>query len=234
MRVDFLSPPNNYKPEGSAQTPYLRARQEWDDRIGMTIVQAKNWRLAFFSCALICFCLLAIVGYQTTQRKVIPILVGLDRERGEAVAMGRADTRLYQPKLQEIKFFLTHFISLVRAVPSDPVLIKQNWLNAYQYLRPQAANALNDAANQDPKSPLKRIGQETLTLQPISVTQVADGSSYQMRWEETVYNAHGVATERYIMNGVFTIEVNPTDDEKALTVNPLGIFIIHFQWSKEI
>ena len=28
-----------------AQTPYLRAKKEWDERIGSAIVQAKNWRL---------------------------------------------------------------------------------------------------------------------------------------------------------------------------------------------
>ena len=122
----------------------------------------------------------------------------------------------------------------MRAVPSDPVLIKRNWLNAYQFLRPKAANALNEIANQDPKSPLKRIGEETLTLQPLSVTQVAGGSSYQVRWEETAYNSHGVVIERYIMNGVFTIEVNLPDDEKVLAVNPLGVFITNFQWNREL
>jgi type IV secretory pathway VirB9-like protein len=29
-------------------TPYQRAAQAWDDRIGSARVQAKNWRLAFF------------------------------------------------------------------------------------------------------------------------------------------------------------------------------------------
>ena len=155
-------------------------------------------------------------------------------KRGEADFMGRANSQPYQPQLQEITFFLTHFITLVRAVPSDPVLIKRNWLNAYQFLRPKAANALNEIANQDPKSPLKRIGEETLTLQPLSVTQVAGGSSYQVRWEETAYNSHGVVIERYIMNGVFTIEVNLPDDEKVLAVNPLGVFITNFQWNREL
>lgn len=234
MRIEFTAPPYSYKPESSATTPFLRARQEWDDRIGSTVVQAKNWRLAFFASTVVSLLLLSLLGYQSTQRRVIPVVVGLDRERGEAVFMGRANSQPYQPQLQEIKFFLTHFITLVRAVPSDPVLIKRNWLNAYQFLRPKAANALNEIANQDPKSPLKRIGEETLTLQPMSVTQVAGGSSYQVRWEETAYNSHGVVIERYIMNGVFTIEVNLPDDEKVLAVNPLGVFITNFQWNREL
>ena len=30
------------------ETPYQRASQVWDDRIGSARVQAQNWRLAFF------------------------------------------------------------------------------------------------------------------------------------------------------------------------------------------
>ena len=30
------------------ETPYQRAAQVWDDRIGSARVQARNWRLAFF------------------------------------------------------------------------------------------------------------------------------------------------------------------------------------------
>lgn len=234
MKIEFTAPPATYKPEAPPMTPFLRARQEWDDRIGTTVVQAKNWRVAFFMSSATALLLFSLLAYQSTQRRIIPVIVGLDRERGEAVFMGRTSTQMYQPQLQEIKFFLTHFITLVRAVPSDPVLIKQNWLNAYQFLRPKAANALNDIANKDPKSPLKRIGEETLTLQALSVTQVAGGTSYQVRWEENAYNSHGMATEHYIMNGVFTIEVNLPDDEKVLAVNPLGIFITNFQWNREL
>ena len=33
-------------PGGVEETPYTRARGEWDDRIGSARVQAANWRLA--------------------------------------------------------------------------------------------------------------------------------------------------------------------------------------------
>jgi len=31
-----------------AREPYQRAAQEWDNRIGSAVVQAKNWRMAAF------------------------------------------------------------------------------------------------------------------------------------------------------------------------------------------
>ena len=234
MSKEFLSPPNTFKPDSHPVTPFMKARQAWDDRIGTSVVQAKNWRIAFFSSSMISILSLGLLAQQAGQRKVIPVIVGLDRARGEPVVIGPADEKGYQPQTQEIKYFLANFISLVRSVPSDPVLIKQNWLKGYQFLKPKAANALNEQANQDEKSPLKRIGQETLIVQPLSIIQVAGSRSYQARWNETVYNAQGVVTERYVMNGVFTLEIESPRDEKALSINPLGIFISNFQWNREL
>jgi type IV secretion system protein TrbF len=39
----------SWAPSELLETPYLKARQEWDRRMGMTVVQARNWRLAAFA-----------------------------------------------------------------------------------------------------------------------------------------------------------------------------------------
>lgn len=234
MSKEFLAAPTNFKPEGHPVTPYMRAQQEWDNRIGATVVQAKNWRLAFFCSSLVCFALTGGMIAQSLQRKVIPVIVGIDTERGEPKVIGRVSEDGYQPKIQEVKYFISQFIGFVRSVPSDPVLIKQNWLKSYAFLRHDAANLLNDLTNKDENSPLKRIGQQTVIIKPISVVQVAGTNSYQARWEETIYDNNGLAKERYVMNGVFTVEMSPPTDEAALTQNPLGLFIENFQWSREL
>ncbi len=38
-----------WSPDGPLDTPYRRARQEWDARMGSAVVHAKNWRLATFA-----------------------------------------------------------------------------------------------------------------------------------------------------------------------------------------
>lgn len=234
MSREFHSEPISMKPSQPPVTPYLRAQQEWDDRIGATVVRAKNWRLAFIISSVTTLTLSLAVIQQTAQSRVIPIIVGLDKERGEPVVIGRVTEGSYQPSILEIKFFITHFINLVRNVPSDPVLIRQSWLKAYLFLRREAANQLNDITNKDEGSPLKRIGDQTVTIQPVSVVQVAGSNSYQARWQETVYDDHGNQTERYVMNGVFTIELEPPRDERVLNENPLGLYIRSFQWNREI
>ena len=46
----FRRPSTRYGQRPEPVTPYQRAAQVWDDRIGSARVQAKNWRLAFFGC----------------------------------------------------------------------------------------------------------------------------------------------------------------------------------------
>ena len=241
MRFLLVFPPfqqlwteTNYKPSGYAESPYLRAKEEWDNRIGSTVVQAKNWRLACFGALSLSLLLSAGLIFQATQAKVIPVIVGIDKARGEPVVIGRAGERPYEPQLQEVKFFLSHFISLVRTVPKDPVLVKQNWRKAYAFLRQDAANLLNDITNKDEDSPLKRIGDQTQSIQVLSIVQVPGGDSFQARWEETVYASNGNVEKHYIMNGVFTVTLDPPKDELSLSQNPLGLFIQSFQWNREL
>ena len=198
------------------------------------MVQAKNWRLAFMLSALLSLGLFILNLYQVTQQKVVPFIVGVNEQTGEPKIFGKVDQRPYEPREEEIKYFLSQFVQYVRAVPSDPVVIKKNWLLAYQFLRPQASTLLNNITNADPNSPLKRIGQETATAALISVTRVAGSESFQVRWKEARFTKNGAPIEDYTMTGVFTFEIDTPKDEEALFANPLGLFITNFQWNREL
>lgn len=43
----FKRPSIRYAKTPQAETPYQRAAQVWDERIGSARVQAKSWRYAF-------------------------------------------------------------------------------------------------------------------------------------------------------------------------------------------
>ena len=231
--MEFLNVPQNYRPEAPPLTPYLRAKQEWDDRIGATVVQAKNWRLAlFFTCSVsLCLSLANIV--QLRAQKVIPMVVAVDRQTGEATVVGKA-LEGYRTQGQEIQYFLLRFVSLVRSVPTDPVVIRKNWMDAYKFLRKEAASTLNQITNSDPESPLKKIGSETILVQPLSVLAVPGANSFQVRWTETRFDRNGSQTGKYTMMGLFAVEVEAPTDEETILVNPLGIRIKSFQWNREL
>lgn len=234
MSKELLSPPLLVKPEGPVNTPYFRAKEEWDNRIGKAVVQAKNWRLAFFASAALSLILAVGLIQQALQMKVVPMVIAVDEDSGKPFVVGKPKERQYEPRLEEVRYFLSEFIKKVRSVPADPVLIKSSWLDAYLFLRQEAANTLNAMTEGDPENPLNHIGEKTVSVRPLSVVQVGEGNSYQARWKEKLYDRSGSPIEEYTMTGVFTIEFETPSTERVLQVNPLGIFIKHFQWSREL
>ena len=48
MMNAFRRPNDRYGDSAPKASPYQRAGQEWDNRIGSAVAQARNWRLAAF------------------------------------------------------------------------------------------------------------------------------------------------------------------------------------------
>lgn len=234
MKSPFLLHPHSFQPTDPPETPFRQAQQVWDLRIGTAAAQAKNWRLAFFSLAGLTLLMALSLATLISQQRVIPILVGLDKATGEASVVGPADQHAPEPGPLEVKYFLAQFLRLVRTVSLDQVVIKQNWLKAYSFLRPEAAGLLNEMTQKDPNSPLNKIGKVLVTVQPLSIIQIPDTTSYQLRWRETVFATHGTKLDEYTMGATFILEIDPPQDELTLLENPLGIFIKSFQWNREL
>lgn len=234
MTVELLKAPTKDKVEGQPESPYLRASQEWDDRPGRSTVQAKNWRLACFMSTCIGVILACANLYQVTARKVVPYVITVNGETGAPKVIGELGESDYQPQMNEIRYFLTQLVRYLRAVPADPVVVKQNWLTAYQFLTPQAANALNSRTAEEADAPLKKLGERTVTVQPISASSIGQSQSYQLRWAEEVFDKHGSRLDVYNMSGIFVVEIKPPKEESVLSSNPLGIYVKDFQWSREL
>ena len=60
------------------ETPYQRAGQVWDERIGSARAQARNWRLMAFGCLTLTGGLSAGVVWQSMQSRVTPYVVEVD------------------------------------------------------------------------------------------------------------------------------------------------------------
>src|SRR4051812_34981218 len=85
-------------------TPYQRAAQAWDDRIGSARVQARNWRLMALAGLALSTGLSGGLLWQSMQSRVVPYVVAVDR-LGQPQAIAPAD-RDYQPTDPQIAWFL--------------------------------------------------------------------------------------------------------------------------------
>src|SRR4029077_4354739 len=89
------------------ETPYQRAGQLWDERIGSARIQARNWRFAFFGMLALSSGLAGGLVWQSVRGTVTPCVVELDKlGQAQAVAPAVAD---YRPTDPQIAWHLAHF-----------------------------------------------------------------------------------------------------------------------------
>jgi type IV secretion system protein VirB5 len=210
------------------ETPYQRAAQAWDERIGSARVQAKNWRLMAFGSLLLSCGLAAGLVWQSTHGTVVPWVVQID-QLGEARAIAPA-TADYTPSDPQIAWYLARFIKDVRAAPADPVVVRQNWLQAYDFTTTAGAAALNDYARAN--DPFAKLGKQQIAVDVSSVIR-ASTDSFRVAWVERRYQDGALAdTTRW--TAILTIIIQSPTDVDRLRKNPLGVYVNAINWSKEL
>src|SRR5271157_5858319 len=96
----FRRPNIRYGRTPPPETPYQRAGQVWDERIGDARVQAKNWRLAFFGMLALSSGLACALVWQSTRGSITPWVVQIDKlGQAQAVAPAQADYRPTDPQI---------------------------------------------------------------------------------------------------------------------------------------
>jgi type IV secretion system protein VirB5 len=191
-------------------------------------VQAKNWRMAFFGMLALSGGLTAGLLWLSSRGTVTPWVVQVDRlGQAEAVAPATAD---YHPTDPQIAWHLARFVEEVRGIPADPVVLRQNWLEAYAYVTDKGALALNDYARTS--DPFSKVGKTQVAIEVSSVIR-ASADSFRVAWIERRYVDNALAaTERW--SAILTIAVQTPTDADRLKKNPLGVYVHALNWSKEL
>jgi type IV secretion system protein VirB5 len=110
-------------PTAGLETPYLRASQAWDDRIGNARVQAKNWRLCALGGLLVSLAAVGGLIYQSSKSHVVPYVVEVDTQ-GQVRTVGPAQVA-YVPSQALVQKQVSDFVRDIRVLPSDPVVLRQ-------------------------------------------------------------------------------------------------------------
>jgi type IV secretion system protein VirB5 len=224
----FKRPSIRYAKTPEPETPYQKAAQVWDERMGSARVQAKNWRLMAFGSLFLAAGFAVALVWQSTRGTVTPWIVEVSA-LGEARAIAPASGN-YRPTDPEIAWHLARFIEEVRSITDDPIVVRQNWLRAYDFTTDRGAIALNDFARAD--DPFKKVGKVQVSIEVGSVIRASD-SSFRVAWTERRYESGQLAaTDRW--TAILTIVLDPPHDAEKLRKNPLGIYVNALNWSKEL
>lgn len=219
---------NRYGDTPEPVTPYQKAAQVWDTRMGDALAHARNWRLMAFGSMGLSLILSGGVIWQAGKSSIVPYVVELEAQ-GSARAM-RSAIEAYLPNDAQIAFHLANFVEKVRSLPIDPVVVRKNWLQAYDYATARAANTLNEHARKN--DPFSRIGERTVAIEVTSVVRASE-SSFQIRWLERLYvNGSLASTQRW--TALASVVIDPPRDAETLRKNPLGIYVTSLAWSREL
>lgn len=224
----FRRPTTHYGKTPEPVTPYQKAAQVWDERIGSARVQARNWRYMAFGCLILSAGFASALVWQSARGTVVPWVVEIDRH-GEARAVESAVAD-YRPTDPQVAWHLARFIEQVRGLPSDPIVLRQNWLRAYEFTTDRGAVALNEYARSN--DPFARVGRQQVSVEVSSVIR-ASPDSFRVAWSEQHYeNGQLSRTERW--TAILTIVLQQPRTAERLRANPLGIYVNAISWSREM
>jgi type IV secretory pathway TrbF-like protein len=223
---------SKWMPDGEADTPYMRARQEWDARMGSVVVQAKNWRQATF--ASLGLVLVALVGavYLGAQPKVIPHVIEVD-QLGNAVYRGPVGQTAahYSPSEATLRYHLRRFIDDTRTISGDPVVLKRNWLDAYAMVTRNGGNMLTAFVQKPENEPFRRSQEERVSVEVFSLVAVS-ADTWQIDWKEKRWDKNGNAMGDVVWRGMLRVVIQVPKSEEAMVRNPIGIYVDEFHWDK--
>jgi type IV secretion system protein VirB5 len=224
----FRRPSSRFGREPRPETPYQRAAQVWDDRIGTARVQAHSWRLMAFGAT-------ALLALSVTDNlrlrygaKIVPYVVEVDR-LGAARSVAPAEAG-YRPTDPQIAWHLARFIENVRARPADPIVLRQNLASAYDFTTEQGAAALNDYARAN--DPFAKLADTQVSVDVRQVVR-ASADSFRIAWDERRYERGQLAGTTH-WSAVLTFVVRSPSDARVLTRNPLGLYVHAINWSQDL
>jgi type IV secretion system protein VirB5 len=226
MNFPFRKPAQSFA-GGAPDTPYARAQQEWDTRMGAAVLSARAWRtIAYGALGLSAIMAISLTAVAMQQRTFVHV-VEVDPQ-GRVLNVRAADG-VWSPNEAEIASELGRFVRLVRSLPTDGVVLRDNWMQAYRFLTPQAAAHLTQIARDD--DPFLSLGRVGRTVQVRSILARSD-HAWEVTWVERNTNETGT-TDPQIFTGVFSVTTHAPSNADEVAVNPLGILISDFSWSRE-
>jgi hypothetical protein len=120
----------------------------------------------------------AALVWQSAHGTIVPWVVQVDRlGQAQAVAPATAD---YAPTDPQIAWYLARFVEQVRSIPADPIIVRQDWLRAYDFTTSSGAIALNEYARAN--DPFERsANSRSLSMSPASSAHRPTRSAWRGR-----------------------------------------------------
>lgn len=222
---------SDHREEANLTQLYMLGRREWNERYGSYIADKQRWQTIAFGSMAVSLILAAGVVYMASQNKLVPYVVEVDK-LGTASAVQKAVVAS-QPNQQVIKAHLARWVENTRSVYLDAAAqqaaIKETYASINQ--GGLAYASINDYFKLN--NPFERAKDEAVNVQIASVLPISD-KTWRVEWKEERRARDGRVIDVQDQQATISIAINPPSDEATILVNPLGIYVDSFSWSKRL
>lgn len=231
-----VTPGSVTTPQG-APHPYLNARRSWNSHVGSLIASRTLWQAVALISLLVAFAAVGGVVYIGSQSKFVPYVVEVNK-LGEAMAVapapqaGKVDQRIVRASVAE-------FIVNARTVTPDIAMQRRAIFKVYALMNSGSPSTRKMTAflNGSPETnPFKRAEKQTVNVEIISAIPQTT-STWQVDWVETQRTRKGdIMGKPYRMRALMNVDSNampPEASDDQIRLNPMGIYISDYSWSKQ-
>ncbi|QPC95782.1 conjugal transfer protein TrbF [Mesorhizobium sp. INR15] len=211
--------------------PYLAARQEWNERYGSYVKAASAWRIVGITGMAMAVIGFSYALYQSTQVKLVPYIVEVDKLGTAAVAGYPQQIEYADPRV--VRATLGGFITSFRSITPDAVVQKQYIDRTYALLRTSdpSTEKINNWFRGN--SPFEKAKSATVAIEVNNVVALSN-QSYQIDWTEFERDRKGKETATRRFRGIATVTLTPPHDEEIIRLNPIGLYLRDFDWTAQL
>jgi type IV secretion system protein TrbF len=219
------------------ENPYLSARRSWNDHVGAVMSSRQTWQVMGILCLMIALASVGGMIHIGSQSKFIPYIIEVDK-LGQSLAISPAQL-VAIPDQRVVHSAVASFINDARLVTPDIALQRKAVFRVYAMLSandPATAKSNQWFNGSEDASPFNRAKKETVSIEIHTVIpQTPD--TWQVDWVETVYDRQGIVQgapfRMRALVTIYTIPSTPQTTEEQLRLNPLGVYVRDFSWSKQ-
>lgn len=219
------------KSSGGPPNPYLAARREWNERYGDYIAAERSWKAVAIGSLFIAAIAVGGVIWIGSQAKLVPFVIEVDK-LGQAVPVRQASVASpVEPRV--IAAQLANWIVNMRTVYADATADQNLIKQAYAMIGngSQAFQVANDLFSKTP--PWVAAQTETTSVSVESVLPLS-GNTWQVDWNETIVSRDGASTSTQEWQANISIVVRPPTEAAQIMANPMGIYVVSFNWTRRL
>lgn len=192
----------------------------------------RNWQIVSFFFFILA--LISSLAYIKLSNSITikPFVVFVNEKEGIIRNVGEFPKSVDYANKDRVIFSILHqHIRETRSVPLDYVLYGKNLNNQYKFLTKESQQKLLAYIEEDNvKEMFKKKESRDIHISNLSKLTK---NTYQIRWKENTYSESGNIKFEIKYIGNFIIEEKEINDKETLLINPLGIMIKDFSYSRE-